>query len=293
MNIMIAGGSGFIGQALVSRLSRDHDLTILSRKPIAHSPVPIITWDTLKSKHVEQYDAIINLCGANISKGRWSKARKLAILQSRTTTTSRLVDLISQCKRQPHLYNASAIGIYPNASTALSEDTALTQAEGFLSDVAIQWEAAVKKSSIKETRLRFGVVLGNTGGMLKQVIPFYKMGLAGRIGSGQQYMSWIHIDDLTKAVQFLLEHRTMTGPVNITAPNPCTQLHFAQTLAGLLHRPCLIPMPRFVLDMLYGEMGQSLLLANQQITQKALSQQRFTFQYPDISTALTQLVRHT
>jgi len=244
-----------------------------------------------------EYDAIINLSGENIGGQRWSKQRKQAILKSRTNCTQKIVEALLQLEKPPFLINASAVGIYPTAYNASSpkqceEDDAVTSAENFLNQVGLAWEAALKpleRAHIPYAVTRFGVVLEKNGGMVREVLPSFKFMMGSVLGSGQQSFSWVHRDDVISAMAFLLQKR-LAGVFNVVAPEVVTQRQFAKTLARVMHRPCFMRLPAFVIKLLFGQMGQELLLSGQSVSSKKLQDAGFSFQYPKLEKALKDIV---
>ncbi|MCF6768305.1 TIGR01777 family oxidoreductase [Thiotrichales bacterium 19S11-10] len=293
MNILIAGGSGFIGQALAKKLSKEYQLTLLSRKKqIIDGYSNTITWAELTESSIEQFDVVINLCGYSIAENRWRKNIKEKIIQSRIAPTKRLVQLIGS--KDIWLINASAIGYYPYSTQMQTEDKFIYSEEkdfSFSQKVTHQWEATVKQSDLKKyTILRFGVVLGKDGGMFKKLLLPTKFGAGVIIGNGNQLLTWIHIKDLVSAVHFIIQHQYNDHAIfNITAPNACTQKSFIKTLARALHRPQLFFMPAFVVKSIFGQMGEELLLSSHDIKPAHLKEKGFQFQYDDIKLAINEL----
>lgn len=308
MKIVIAGGTGFIGQALVKHFrAANHQCVVLGR---SHEKIKKIFGNTVKAitqkqvltegaAEIKTADLLINLAGASIGDKRWSKKRKREILDSRLLPTQRLTAICASLgKNSPPLFNASAIGIYglqPVTGnvlpTALDERTNIdfNSAPDFLSQVARAWELATqpaKEAGVRVVNLRFGVVLGKNGGVLKKLkLPFLFF-IGGPIGSGQQPFSWVAMEDLLRAVDFLFAKPEISGPVNIVAPNCVTQKQLAQALGKVLHRPSFISTPAFILQSLYGEMAKELLLSGQNVYPHILLEKGFQFRYPDITSAL-------
>lgn len=301
MNLLIAGGTGFIGQHLVNHLKDKHALTILTRniqKSTALFPeVNAIDWRLpILKKQLGTMDAVINLVGENIGEKRWTKKVKAKIIDSRVQSTLTLCQLIAELppKQRPRLLNASAIGIYglqpslqKQKTHSYDEDSPLpTPPSDFLSEVGQAWESPLKEEekNINALRLRFGVVLHPKKGMLKKLHLPFQLGLGGPIGSGEQPFSWIALTDLVSIIDYFLGHAELTGAVNLVAPEIVTQKVFATTLAASLNRPCFIPMPAFVVKALFGQMGEELLLQGQSVKSRRLKD--FPFQYPTLEKAL-------
>jgi len=301
MNILIAGASGFIGHALVKALIPTHQVTVLGRdRQKLQRAFPTATachsWHALLDLNANDYDAVINLCGENIAASRWNDAVKKKLITSRVTTSERLINWIINQKAQPHFFCANAIGIYGvqdhDDPKSFDEDTAinLQNPPDFLSDIGVQWQAALQPAmdyGMKVTTTRFGVVLQKKQGMLKKLFPSFFMGLGSTVGDGKQTLSWVHIDDVVGGILFLLEHPDLTGPFNLTSPHPVSQQAFSKTLARAMHRPLLLNMPAFVVKLLFGEMGDYLLLKGQRVLPKRLTEAGYQFKYPELSEALT------
>ena len=295
MHILITGGSGFLGTALIQRLLQDqHSITVTSRQPeqfpLSH---PLLTVTTLKKLESIGYaDIVINLAGAGIADKRWTEQRKTDLLQSRLQTTQALINWFKQLAVKPQQFlSGSAIGWYgPHDNNALNETS--TAQTGFTHALCQQWEQCALQAQelgISTTLLRTGVVLDQSGGMIARLKPIYQLGFGGKIGSGQQWMSWISREDWIKAVLFLMQH-PIAGPVNLVAPTPVTQAQFAKDFAHALHRPAWLPMPTFMAKLAFGEMSH-LFLDSQRIMPERLIQAGFSFQHPDLSKALSQLVQ--
>lgn len=300
MRILIAGGSGFIGKALVQAWQSAHHITIIGRnktKLMRAFPSPIVTgtWEELETFHAHDYDAVINLCGDNIGAARWNNAIKKRIIDSRVTSTQVLSQWMMSQQAKPHFLCANAVGIYGLQSnvdkTIYDEDTTIDMAHpsDFMSEIGIRWQIALQPAidaGIPVTVTRFGVVLQKKQGMLKKLAPSFYLGLGSIIGDGAQTLSWIHIDDLVGALTFLLQDPALLGPINITSPQPVTQAQFAQTLAATLHRPLFLKLPAILIRLLFGEMGECLLLKGQRVLPKRLLIAGYDFQYPALASAL-------
>lgn len=301
MNILIAGGTGFIGRYLVAALlSEQHEVTVLSRnlKKVATvftKQVKAITWDQLNSLNADEFDAVINLTGHNISDHYWNKKTKQLIKSSRVNATKSLAQWCTQAKNPPHIYSADGIGIYGLQATSstlpspLTETTPIKPTSDFLNEVGRAWEQALLPAidaDIAVTIMRFAPVLKKGEGMLKKITPIFNLGLGGPIGSGQQAFSWIHVDDLVHAIQFLLQHPSITGVINMSAPECVMQKTFAKSLANAMHRPALLPTPAWMLKLLFGQMAEELLLAGQNVYPARLLENGYSFLYPTLNLAL-------
>jgi hypothetical protein len=296
MKIFMTGGTGFVGKTLAPALVRlSHEVSILTRAGKgASSGVFWVEGDpTQKGRWqdaVREHEAVINLAGASIFT-RWTEEAKKAIRESRMLTTRRLVEALQGGKVKT-FFSTSAIGYYGfHGDETLSEEA--SPGGDFLALLAKDWEAEAKEAEKKGCRVvltRFGIVLGEKGGALGQMIPLFNKYLGGPLGSGKQWFSWIHIEDLVRAYLFLLEHPEISGPVNFTAPNPVRNKELSQWLGRILGRPAFLPAPGFMLRLVLGEFG-SILLEGQKVIPQKLLQAGFQFQYPEIAPALRQIVR--
>lgn len=301
MRILIAGGTGFIGSHLTHYLlQKQHEVTILGRdlNKIIHQfgdQVSAMTWQQLDLNIIRQYDVIINLAGENIGARKWSKERKALILSSRIQPARILCDLCTLLgDNAPRLLNASAIGVYglqqsckDGLPPSLDEKNLIdfSQAPDFLSLVGRQWEKATfaaRDAGCHVVNMRFGIVLDPSGGALKQLLLPYKAGLGGVIGNGQQPFCWIALEDLISAIDFIIQHPDLSGPINLTAPHTVSQRHFAKSLGKALHRPTLFYTPAFLLKFLLGDMAEELLLKGQHVVPNLLLKNGFKFQYETI-----------
>jgi len=312
MHRLIAGGTGLVGQHLVAHwLTQNIAVTVLSRskEKVAHTfgtSVNAINWhefNDLKQQDLNQFQSITNLCGVNIGAARWTKSRKQAIIDSRIKTTKTITEKILPLgDNAPRLFNASAIGTYGLQKTipnhlpqALDEDTPIDfdHPKDFLAEVGSHWEQATitaKAHGIHVVNMRFGVVLTPSGGAFEKLVTPFKFYLGGKIGSGSQAFTWVHIKDLVKIIDFLYEHPDIHGPVNFTAPEAVMQKELAKTIAKTLHKACIFPLPSITVKLLFGEMGECLLLKGQNIYPKKLIAHDFEFEYPEINSAVQNLL---
>ena len=295
MNILISGSSGFIGSAIAPYLqSRGHTILRLVRD---HSQ-PGIFWDpgqgVIDLPADVNIDAVINLSGDNIAAGRWTKQKKEEILSSRIDSTLLLARTIARLNPHPKVFlSSSGIGFYGDCGNFTVDETS-PAGRGFLVDVSRDWEAATmaaRQAGIRVACLRISLVLGSEGGILRRLLPLFKAGLGPVLGSGNQYMSWIAMDDFSAAVEYLLSNRLLSGPVNLCAPNPVTNCEFTKTLNHILKRPTLFRMPSFMLNAMLGEMGKEELLYSTRAVPKKLTSSGFAFRYPDIEKTLRHLLR--
>ena len=300
MNILLAGASGFVGHELIRALKLNHHVTALGRKKAGllrdvSDNVTCCTWDELSHLNANDYDAVINLCGYNISASRWTDQVKKQLIDSRVKTSETLIQWAISHQAKPHFLCANAVGIYglqDNGSpVAFDENTPvdIEHPRDFLSEIGIRWQEALQPAldyGMPVTTLRFGVVLKKNGGMLKKLIPSFYLCLGSIVGDGRQMISWVHMDDIVGAIIFLLNKPELTGAVNITSPNPVSQTQFAHALAASMHRPLLLTMPAFLIRALFGEMGDCLLLKGQRVLPKRLIDAGYEFHHPQLAEAL-------
>lgn len=294
MNILITGGTGFIGSALCSRLLKNqHHVFVLSRHPETIKP-PVQGIGSLASLTADMvFDAVINLAGEPIVGKRWSDRQKQRILSSRLDTTQALIKYFARIDHRPKVFiSGSAIGYYGTGKTDDPIDETGPGDDSFSSRVCRQWEAIALQAQplgIRTCLLRTGIVLGNGGALGKMLTPF-KLGAGGRMGQGTQWMSWIHIFDLIGIVLYCIEHDSLQGPVNGTSPFPVTNQQFTTALGKVLNRPTFIPMPASVITLLMGQMGEELLLAGKKILPKKILNAGYRFQHEILEKALADVV---
>jgi len=301
MKIIIGGATGFIGRQLIpALLAAKHQLVVIGRDKakisrLFPSQVEAAEWNDLNHYLPDHFDAIINLTGENIAERRWSRATMDAILNSRLDATNRFVTWSGKAAtRHPHLYNASAVGYYglqkevAEANHAFAESSQPNDAAPgeFASALVKQWEDAASAGQNPVTLMRFGVVLKRGEGMLKKLEFPARLGLGAVIGSGSQPLAWIDSDDLVNAIIFLLNHPDITGPVNLVAPECVSQKTFTQTLARTLKKPALLWLPAPVVKLLFGQMGEELLLSGQTVAPERLQLNGYTFAYPTLQASL-------
>lgn len=307
MKILIAGGTGFVGQHLIPALvQQQHDITVLGRdlakiNKTFSNTVQGVEWQQLDVHSLSTFDAIINLSGYSIGDKRWSPSVKQLIKTSRVETTRKLALLCAELgNTAPRLLNASAIGIYglttqrvghTGPAPLLDETSAIPfgQPTDFLSEVGQEWESALMpaiEAGCAVTIMRFGVVLGKAGGVLARLLPTVKLGLASVLGSGNQGFSWIAMPDLVAAVEFLLAQRKLQGPFNVTSPHPLSQRDFIKALAVAYHRPCFLTAPAPILKLIMGQMADELLLQGQWIYPQRLLTAGFMFRHDPIEKAV-------
>lgn len=307
MKIAVTGATGFVGSRLVERLqSEGHQVLVLSRDA-AHArkvfpeasfaKVEIVEYAPLESGEwqgaIAGCDGVVNLAGAPISE-RWTSAHKQAMIDSRQIGTQKLVEAISKADPKPAvLVNASAIGYYGPSETAAFDESSQPIESDFLSQICQAWETAARKVEANDTRLvilRTGIVLGMGGAVAKMLVPF-RMFAGGPIGSGRQWFSWIHREDMVSLIIQALTDPQMQGTYNATAPNPVRMGEFCQTLGAVMNRPSWLPVPNFVLEAVLGD-GAQVVLEGQQVLPKRTEATGFSYQYPQVKEALEEVLQH-
>lgn len=299
MKILISGSSGFIGSALVSFLTeKGAQVTRLIRTQPKSGEAAVL-WNpekgNIETTRLKGLDAVVHLAGESII-GRWTAGKKARIKESRAKGTRLLSEALAKLDLKPKvLVCASAVGYYGDRGEETLEEGALP-GSGFLAKVCQEWEKAAepaKQAGIRVVNLRIGMVLSPSGGALKMMLPPFKMGLGGILGSGKQYTSWISLDDLLAAFQHAIATETLRGPVNAVAPNPVTNRDFTKTLGRVLKRPTLFPMPSPVVKLIFGEMGQEIFLASQRVIPSKLIDTGFPFHHLELESALRGLLGET
>jgi uncharacterized protein (TIGR01777 family) len=298
MKILVSGSTGLVGKALVSALTgAGHQVTRLVRS----QPGPDgkdVRWDpaagSLDSGRLEGLDGVVHLAGESIAEGRWTAEKKARIRNSRVQGTRLLADALAQRVQRPKtLICASAIGYYGDRGAEILREES-SPGSGFLPDVCREWEAATKpaaNSGIRVVNLRTGLVLSSAGGALPKMLPPFKLGIGGKLGSGRQYMSWISIDDLVGIIQHALEKNSLSGPVNAVSPHPVTNLEFTRTLGRVLSRPTIFPVPAFAVRLMFGQMGEDLLLASARVEPARVAASGYVFRHPVLEGALRYVLR--
>lgn len=296
-NILITGGTGFIGQNLCRALDREgYSLTVLSRRPeivkelCGASVSAISSMDNLGDE--AHFEAIINLAGAPVADERWTTARKELLIKSRTETTRQITAFVERAENKPkRLISGSAVGYYGDGGDRILDEDAPFNDE-FTHHLCQQWESEacrVLEYGVKLTIIRIGLVIGKKGGFLQKMLFPFSMGLGGRLGDGRQWMPWIHMDDIIGLILFFLRSDDMEGVFNATAPNPVTNEEFTKTLAGLLRRPALMPLPAFFLKLFFGEMSR-LLLTGQRAVPTTVVNKGYRFRFTRLEDALRDVL---
>ena len=293
MKLLVTGGTGFIGAALCRTLGQQgHDVLALSRSPDRHRPTPglrVLSWNSEEWRRaIEGMDGVINLAGEPLVAARWSARQKRIIQESRLESTRTLIEALASSPKRPGvLINASAVGYYgPRGDEVLAETDA--PGSGFLAELCRAWEAHAQRAEplgMRVVRLRIGVVLGAGGGALAKMVPPFRWWVGGPLGTGRQWVSWIHRDDVTGLIAWALTHPELAGPVNATAPSPVTMRTLCKELARVLRRPCWAPVPGPVLRVALGEMAE-VLLTGQRVLPQAALRLGYPFRYPELPQAL-------
>jgi uncharacterized protein (TIGR01777 family) len=298
MKIVITGGSGFIGQKLTNfLLEKGHEIVILTRTAINQSGmVSSVKWLTEEASpedEISRADVFINLAGASINNGRWDARHQKQIYESRMMATEELLRIINKLEGKPSvLINASAIGIYPASEQAVYTEESKTVAADFLGRTVQDWEKKAKQveaDGIRTVFMRFGVVLGREGGALPLMALPYKLFTGGTIGSGEQWVSWVHVMDVIRAIHFVIENQQIRGPVNVAGPAPMRMRDFGRTIGSVLHRPHWLPVPSFAMKLILGQKS-ALVLEGQYVVPEVLKREGFEFSYPSLLPALEDLL---
>ncbi|RHW37560.1 TIGR01777 family protein [Lysinibacillus yapensis] len=299
MKIVIAGGSGFIGEKCMEFfIQNGHEVIILTRNAKKHrsEKVAAVEWLNEGAKpeqELEGADVFINLAGVSLNAGRWSTHHKQQIYNSRIAATNELLRIISVLSKKPAvLINASAVGIYTVSLTERYTEKSAVVPNDFLGKTVQDWENAskrVKQYSVRTVFMRFGVVLGKEGSALTQMAMPYKFFAGGTVGSGEQWISWVHVKDVVRAIDFAIHNNRVQGPVNVTAPNPTKMKAFGKTIGLVLKRPHWLPVPSLALKIALGEKSK-LVLQGQYVQPKVLEEEGFKFQFPTLEGALKDLL---
>ncbi len=298
MSFLITGGTGFIGARLAHCLTAaGHRVTIVTRdrRKAARLTGPLAVVDHIDLLDPGQrFDAIVNLAGEPVANARWTAAKKARILDSRLKTTDALVEFIAAAEQKPAvLISASAIGFYGRGGEAVFDESSAAT-PNFTHRLCARWEESAARAEghgVRVCLLRFGLVLGPGGGVLGGMMPAFEFGGGGPIGSGRQWMSWVHIDDAIGLILHAISDANLRGPVNVTAPDAVRNRDFARQLGRALRRPAFIPLPAFVLRLLFGEMAEEMFLDGQRVLPKAAEASGYRFRYPDLPAALAAIVR--
>lgn len=295
MKVAISGATGLIGTALRESLAADGVGILALTRQKSLPPLETISWDVDRGRFdataLGSVDAVVHLAGEPIAQ-RWTEASKNEIRRSRVESTKLLVEGLKSLERKPKvLLSASAIGFYGDRGDETLTESA-PAGKGFLPDTCQEWERAAMEAmglGVRTAVLRTGIVLSTKGGALGKMLLPFRLGLGGPVGTGRQWMSWIHIDDLVGAIRHILSQEDVMGAVNGTAPHPVTNAEFAQTFGRALSRPAFLPAPGFGLKLVFGEMA-SMLLEGQRVLPKKLEETGYTFQFPELGPALADIL---
>jgi uncharacterized protein len=292
--ILVSGVSGPVGKALLPELrKRGHVIRLVRGRVTGNDQISWNPAQALPPQQVEGFDIVIHLAGETIV-GRWNAAKKARIRDTRVQGTKTLVESLTKTAHPPRVFIcASAIGYYGDRGDEILREESAPGSD-FLAQVCRDWETATQPATnagIRTVNTRFGVILSRNGGALPKMLPPFRMGVGGRIGNGRQWMSWIHIADVVGAIEHALDNPSVTGAVNVVGPNPAMNAEFTRTLARVLHRPAIFPMPAFAARLAFGEMGDALLLASQRVEAAKLTANGYRFQFEDLSAALAALLQ--
>jgi uncharacterized protein (TIGR01777 family) len=301
MKILVTGATGLVGTALVESLRHDgHYVCRLLRSKSGDEEESKegcdVAWDAKSGEFpglAQNAEAVVNLAGAPIADGRWTEERKEVLRNSRVQTTRGLVAAMEKMSVRPKvLVSASAVGYYGNrGAEVLTEESAASQ--DFLGQLAAEWEAEAMRAEalgVRVVRTRFGIILAKKGGALPPMMIPIKIGLGGKLGSGQQWTPWVALEDVVRILRFIMENAAVHGAVNVVAPHPVTNAEFTRVLARVLHRPAFLTVPPFALRLLLGEMADEMLLAGQRAVPRVLQESGYQFLYTDLSAALTAIL---
>lgn len=290
MKITIAAANGLIGSYLSSYLAtKGHDISVLVRRP-TDLPHRQFLWNPYTGEidlaAVDGHDVIINLAGKNVAEERWNDRVKREIVQSRNLATELIGKSIAKVAVKPRLFiNASAVGYYGNRAPEELITESSSVGTGFMASACAAWEDATRfaqDAGVRIALLRIGVVLAPNGGALDKMLPFFRLGLGGKIGSGNQMMSWIVLEEIGPIIEHIIAHQSMTGPVNLTTPHAVTNSEFTRLLGKALHRPAIFPVPAFALKLMFGQMAEEVLLGGANIAPKKLLESGYRFRHTDL-----------
>ncbi len=301
--VIATGATGFIGKALCRRLAeRGYEIIALSRnlekgKSILGKNVRVVEWNGKNSQgwldYVEGAEAVLNLAGESLASGRWTEEKKQSILQSRLDAGRAVVEAARLAKKKPNVViQASAVGYYGHRRDEVCDESS-SNGEGFLSEVTQKWELStqeVEAQRIRRVIIRTGMVLGREGGAFIRLEKPFRFFAGGPLGSGRQWFSWIHLDDEVNAIIFLMERDDLSGVFNLTAPQPVRQKDFSRTLGKVMKRPSWLPVPGFLLRLLFGAMAQEALLSGQRVVPSRLLDSNFRFLYPELEPAFKEIL---
>lgn len=298
MKIVIAGGTGFVGRALTKLLQeKGHEIIILTRnKSGRENNIQYVQWlqqNTRPEQLLDDVDAFVNLAGISLNNGRWTKKQKKAIYTSRMEATLEIVRIMEHLTSKPKvLVNASAVGIYPTSTTTIYTEDSTDYATDFLGTTVYDWERHAKRAEklgVRVALARFGVILGRTSGALPSMLLPYKLHIGGTIGSGEQWLSWVHVEDVARAIYFAITNNVINGPFNVTAPHATRMKDFGITIASVMGKRHWMPVPSVAMRLVLGEQS-TLVLEGQHVLPTVLEKHHFTFNFPHLNDALKDLL---
>jgi uncharacterized protein (TIGR01777 family) len=294
LRLLVSGVSGPIGTALLPSLkSRGYEVTRLVRgTPTGSDQIAWNPGEPIAPEKVSGFDAVIHLAGESII-GRWTTAKKIKIRESRVAGTTALAEALTRASTRPQVFVcSSAIGYYGNRGDEILHESS-KPGVGFLPDVCREWEAATQpaaKAGVRTVQIRTGIVLSPQGGALGKMLPLFKIGVGGKIGDGRQWMSWIDVQDMVGAIHHILKSDLLHGPVNMVAPRPLTNAEFTKTLASLLSRPAILPVPALAVKLAFGEMGETVLLGSQRVEPTQLVMSGYPFRFSTLQASLEHIL---
>jgi uncharacterized protein (TIGR01777 family) len=306
VRIVVTGGTGFVGKALVHTLvGRGDDVVVLTRGAACRpnhacaeckngGKVELVHWDPAEpgpwQETVEGSDGVVHLAGASVLDGRWTSERKQELVSSRVRSTELVAQAIAKARRKPSVFvSASAVGYYGTAAGDRVLEETDAPGSDFLATLTRDWEAAAKEAGVRTVLPRIGIVLGRGGGALAQLLPMFRAFMGGPVGSGAQFMAWIHLRDVVRALEHAIARPDVDGPINVTGPEPVTMDTFAATLAKTLGRPAAVRVPAFAVRLAMGEAAE-VVLTGQRAVPKRLVDSGFAFVFPELASALADLV---
>ena len=300
MALLVTGGTGFVGRSFIKNSDESYIAAVSrnqakAKQTLGSTVSEVIPWDPLVSPFDGpdvHFDKVVNLMGESIAEGRWTAAKKKRIHDSRVLGTRNLVDGLLATGKPPSVFvSASAIGIYGDSGEAIVDESHSVD-DIFAASVCQAWEEEANRLTNHGTRvvcLRIAIVLGDGGGAIEKMLPIFKLGLGGKLGSGNQWMSWLHIDDLIGMTNWALANPSVKGPINATAPNPVRNAEFTRTLARAVNRPAFLPAPKFAMRLFFGEFANSLFFS-QRISPKVALEQGYEFKYPNLAEAIAGVI---